>query len=310
MTANPAEPGAFRGTVFSRPDRASKLAISQDMSLLAGKIALITGAGRGIGRATALAFAEAGASLVLNDSGCAPDGTGEDVTVVERVVSEVSALGAPVLGVSGRVEDADTTQRMVEQALREFGRVDCAVACAGILRDKSLSNASVEDLDALWNVQVKGTFLLFQAASAVMKRQSSGSLIATTSTAGLLGNYGQSAYAAASAAVHGLVRTASIELQRRGIRANAVAPLAKTRLTEHLPMFEHVATMGPEHAAPLYAFLASDSSAGLTGTTLTVAGGRVSLLRLTETASEFKEGDGGVWTPGELALHFASSRRT
>lgn len=280
------------------------------MSTLAGKVVLITGAGRGIGRATALAFADAGASLVLNDVGCGPDGTGADPAVLGAVVGEVSARGVGALGVNGSVADPATTLAMVDGAVREFGRVDAAVACAGILRDKSLSNAAVADLDALWDVQVKGTFLLFQAASAVMKRQGRGALVATTSTAGLLGNYGQSAYSAASAAVHGLVRTASIELQRRGIRANAVAPLAKTRLTEHLPMFEHVETMGPEHVAPLYTFLASDASEALTGVTLTVAGGRVSLLRLTETASEFKEANGGVWTPDELALHFAQTRRT
>jgi len=280
------------------------------MASLSGKVALITGAGRGIGRAAALAFAEAGASLVLCDSGCNADGAGADDAVLATVVREVEALGAPVLGVNGSVADAATTQTMVDRALSEFGRVDSAIACAGILRDKSLANASLADLDALWDVQVKGTFLLFQSASAAMKRQSSGTLVATTSTAGLLGNYGQAAYAAASAAVHGLVRTASIELQRRGIRANAVAPLAKTRLSEHLPMFEHVETMRPEHVAPLYTFLASDLSAGLTGMTLTVAGGRVSLLRLTETASEFKEADGGVWTPDELALHFGQTRRT
>lgn len=280
------------------------------MASLSGKVALITGAGRGIGRAAALAFADAGASLVLCDAGCNPDGTGTDDTVLAAVVREIEARGVPVLGVNGSVTDAQTTQTMVDRALAEFGRVDSAVACAGILRDKSLANANVEDLDALWNVQVKGTFLLFQSASAAMKRQSSGTLVATTSTAGLLGNYGQAAYAAASAAVHGLVRTASIELQRRGIRANAVAPLAKTRLTEHLPMFEHVETMRAEHVAPAYTFLASDLSAGLTGVTLTVAGGRVSLLRLTETASEFKEADAGVWTPDELALHFGQTRRT
>jgi len=280
------------------------------MSLLAGKVALITGAGRGIGRATALAFADAGAALVLNDLGCGPDGAGSDPAVLDDIVAETTKRGARVLGVNGSVSDPETVTTMVERALEAFGHVDSAVACAGILRDKSLANASVEDLDALWDGQVKGTFLLFQAASAVMKRQGSGSLVATTSTAGLLGNYGQSAYSAASAAVHGLVRTASIELQRRGIRANAVAPLAKTRLTQHLPMFEHVETMGPEHVAPLYAFLASDASAALTGVTLTVAGGRVSLLRLAESASEFKEGDGGVWTPDELTLHFTQTRRT
>src|SRR5690606_23508758 len=118
---------------------------------------------------------------------------------------------------------------------------------------------------------------------------------ATTSTAGLLGNFGQGAYAAAAAGVYGLVRTASIELQRHGVRANAVAPLAKTRLTEELPMFEHVDSMSPEHVAPVYVYLASDLSSDLTGVALTTAGGRVSMLRLTESSSHFKEADGGIW---------------
>lgn len=278
------------------------------MTSLSGKVALITGAGRGIGRATALAFAQAGASLVLNDLGCDVDGSGEDPTVLDAVVREATGLGAQAIGVAGSVTRGDTSRAMVARALAEFGSVDVAVACAGVSRDRSLANVSEDDLDALWAVQVKGTFFLFQAAAAEMKRQSRGSLIATTSTAGLLGNHGQLGYAAVSAAVHGLVRTASIELQRRGIRVNAVAPLAKTRLTEHLPMFEHVNTMGPEHAAPIYAFLANDASSELTGMTLTVAGGRVSLLRLTENASQFK--DDGVWTADELAHHFTQVRRT
>lgn len=280
------------------------------MALLTGKVALITGAGRGIGRATALEFARQGASLVLNDLGCDINGSGEDASVLAAVVQEVEALGAPVVGVHGSVSERDTSAQMVARALGQFGHVDVAVACAGIARDRSLSNASEEDLDAMWRVLVKGTFFLFQAASAEMKRQSGGSLIATTSTAGLLGNHGQSAYAAASAAVHGLVRTASIELQRRGIRVNGIAPLAKTRLTEQLPMFEHVNTMGPEHAAPLYTFLAGDASAELTGTTLTVAGGRVSLVRLTEAGGQFKDSDEGVWTAEELAAHFTQIRRS
>ncbi len=278
------------------------------MALLSGKVALITGAGRGIGRATALAFARAGASLVLNDLGCDVDGSGEDATVLDDVVREATVLGAAAIGVAGSISRLETSRDMVNRAMAEFGSVDVAVACAGVSRDKSLANISEDDLDAVWGVQVKGTFLLFQAAAAEMKRKSSGSLIATTSTAGLLGNHGQLGYAAASAAVHGLVRTASIELQRRGIRVNAVAPLAKTRITEQLPMFEHVNTMGPDHVAPVYAFLASDASSELTGMTLTVAGGRVSLLRLTETASQFK--DDGVWTVDELALHFTQVRRT
>lgn len=279
------------------------------MALLSGKVALISGAGRGIGRATALVFAEAGAALVLNDLGCDTNGEGEDPAVLDQIAQETTALGARVLTVHGNIADPRTSKHMVSLALSEFDGLDVAVACAGVSRDKTLATATPQDLDAVWQAQVQGTFLLFQAASAEMKRHSGGSLIATTSTAGLLGNHGQSAYAAASAAVHGLVRTASIELQRRAIRVNAVAPLAKTRMTQHLPVFEHVNTMGPEHVAPVYAFLASDSSAELTGTTLTVAGGRVSLLRLTEIASQFKEEDSGTWTAEELASHFLQIRR-
>lgn len=279
------------------------------MPLLDGKVALITGAGRGIGRAVALAFATEGATVVLNDAGTAPDGTGADPDVALAVQQELQALGARTLVIPGSIADPETSRRMVDGAVEHFGRVDVAVTCAGFSRDKSLVNASWDDFQALVQVQLGGTFLLFQAAAVVMKRQGSGSLIATTSNAGLLGNFAQSAYAAASAGVHGLVRTASIELQRSGVRANAVAPLAKTRLTEHLPMFEHVDSMSPAHVAPVYTYLASDLSRNMTGMTLTAAGGRVSVLRLNETGSQFKQGDGGIWRPEELADGWDNVRR-
>jgi NAD(P)-dependent dehydrogenase (short-subunit alcohol dehydrogenase family) len=279
------------------------------MPLLEGKVALITGAGRGIGRAVALAFASEGANLVLNDAGTKADGTGSDPDVVLGVQQEVQALGARAEVVCSSVAEPSTSAHMVDLALQSFGSVDVVVTCAGFVRDTSLVNASYGDFEALVQVHLGGTFLLFQAAAVVMKRQGSGSLIATTSSAGLLGNFAQSAYAAASAGVHGLVRTTSIELQRSGIRANAVAPLAKTRLTERLPMFEHVDSMSPEHVAPVYTYLASDLSRGMTGMTLTVAGGRVSLLRLSETGSQFKQADGGIWRPEELADSFQNVKR-
>jgi NAD(P)-dependent dehydrogenase (short-subunit alcohol dehydrogenase family) len=279
------------------------------MPLLEGKVALITGAGRGVGRAVALAFASEGACLVLNDAGTAPDGTGSDPDVALGVQQEILGLGGQVEVVPGSVAEPATSQRMVEVARQRFGSVDVVVTCAGFVRDKSLVNATYEDFQALLQVQLGGTFLLFQAAAVEMKRQGSGSLIATTSSAGLLGNFAQSAHAAASAGVHGLVRTTSIELQRSGVRANAVAPLAKTRLTEHLPMFEHVDSMSPAHAAPVYTYLASDLSRSMTGMTLTVAGGRVSMLRLNETGSQFKQADGGIWRPEELADSWDNVRR-
>jgi NAD(P)-dependent dehydrogenase (short-subunit alcohol dehydrogenase family) len=279
------------------------------MPLLEGKVALITGAGRGIGRAVALAFAREGATLILNDAGTAPDGTGSDPEVARGVQREVQALGANVEIVSGSVADPATSQRMVEVAVNNFRSVDVVVTCAGFVRDKSLVNANYDDFLELVQVQLGGTFALFKAAAVVMKTQGSGSLIATTSSAGLLGNFAQSAHAAASAGVHGLVRTASIELQRSGVRANAVAPLAKTRLTEKLPMFEHVDSMSPDHVAPVYTYLASDLSRSMTGMTLTVAGGRVSVIRLSETGSQFKQADNGMWRPDELADGWDNVRR-
>jgi NAD(P)-dependent dehydrogenase (short-subunit alcohol dehydrogenase family) len=127
-----------------------------------------------------------------------------------------------------------------------------------------------------------------------------GRIVLTTSAAGLLGNFGASAYAAAAAGVYGLMRTASIELQRRGVFVNAVAPIAKTRLTEDLPMFEHVNSMTPAHVAPAYLFLGSDLAGDLTGSVLSVAGGRISQYKVTETQGLFKEGDPGIWSAAEI----------
>ncbi len=279
------------------------------MALLDGKVALITGAGNGIGKATALAFARAGAQLVLNDLGADRRGDGRDDSVVAATLAEVEALGGSGVAVPGSVLDASVSVEMVKQAMERFGRVDAVVACAGFTVEHALSNTSIEELQAVVDVVLKGTFLTFQAAFNVMKRQGSGSLIATTSTAGLLGNFGQGAYAMAAAGVYGLVRTTSIELQRHGVRANAVAPLAKTRLTAELPMFEQVDSMSADHVAPVYVYLASDLSRDLTGTTLTAAGGRVSVLRLTESLSQFKDAAGGIWTPEELAEGFSGIRR-
>jgi NAD(P)-dependent dehydrogenase (short-subunit alcohol dehydrogenase family) len=131
----------------------------------------------------------------------------------------------------------------------------------------------------------------------------------TTGSAAFLGNFGQSAYAAASSAVHGLMRTASIELQRHGVRVNAVAPLAKTRATADLPLFEHMDTMTPEHVAPAYTYLASDLARETTGQVVAIAGGRISSWRSSESFAGFKEIEGGIWTVSEIAEHFGRVRR-
>jgi NAD(P)-dependent dehydrogenase (short-subunit alcohol dehydrogenase family) len=139
---------------------------------------------------------------------------------------------------------------------------------------------------------------------------SAGSVINTTSVSGLIGNFGQANYAAAKAGIYGFTRTASIELQRYGIRVNAVAPIAKTRMTEDLPMFEKIETMSPEHVAPAHLFLASDLSRDVTGAVLAVAGGKMSVFKVVESPGRFKEADGGVWKAEEIAEHWKTISKT
>lgn len=279
------------------------------MGLLDDKVVVITGAGNGIGRATALAAAKEGARLVLNDLGCAPDGTGEDPALIEALGEELRQAGSQVLTSAASMAERDAAEALALSACERFGRVDALIHCAGIARDGSLLRVRAEDFEQLLRVQLGATLWCTQSIGAVMKKQGSGSIVMTTSSAGLIGNFGQSAYAAANAGVYGLMRTACVELQRYSIRVNAVAPLAKTRLTQALPLFEQVDSMTPEHVAPAYLFLASDLSRDVTGHVLSAAGGRLSAYRMTETAGVFKDSEGGIWTPTEIAEHFSGIRR-
>jgi NAD(P)-dependent dehydrogenase (short-subunit alcohol dehydrogenase family) len=171
------------------------------------------------------------------------------------------------------------------------------------LRDKTLLKMDVEMWDAVIDVHLKGTFLCTQAAATHMKAQG-GRIVNTTSVSGMLGNFGQANYAAAKAGIYGLTRTASIELQRYGITVNAVAPIAKTRMTHDLPMFEKVETLTPEHVAPAHLFFASDLCGDRTGHVLAVAGGKLSVYRVVESAGKFKETDEGIWSAAQIAEHW------
>jgi NAD(P)-dependent dehydrogenase (short-subunit alcohol dehydrogenase family) len=275
--------------------------------LLDGKVAIVTGAGGGIGRATALALAREGASVLVNDLGGARDGSGRDSSAADAVVAEIRAAGGKAAADYGSVSDEAAAEELVASAVRHFGRLDVLINNAGILRDKTLLKLSLADFRAVLDVHLTGTFLCLRAAASRLKDQGQGgSIVNTTSVSGLLGNFGQANYAAAKAGIYGLTRTASIELQRFGIRVNAVAPLAKTRLTAELPLFEKVGdSLSPEHVAPVHVYLACDLSRDVTGVTLSVAGARISQFKLVESAGRHKDDSAGIWTPQEIAEEFA-----
>ncbi|HEV8549814.1 MAG TPA: SDR family NAD(P)-dependent oxidoreductase [Polyangiaceae bacterium] len=275
------------------------------MALLDGKSTVITGAGNGIGRATALLFAREGARVVVNDLGASRAGEGGEKSAADAVVAEILAAGGSAVASYDSVSTPEGARAVVETAVREFGRIDVLINNAGILRDKTLLKMDLAQWTAVLDVHLTGTFLCTQAAAAPMKDQGSGRIVNTTSVSGLLGNFGQANYSAAKAGIYGLTRTASIELQRYGITVNAVAPIAKTRLTEDLPMFAKIAdTLSPEHVAPAHLFLASDLCGERTGIVLAVAGARISVYKVVESAGQFKETDGGVWTAAEIQEHF------
>lgn len=275
------------------------------MGLLDGKVAVVTGAGGGIGRAEALLLAKEGAMVVVNDIGATTrDGAGESASVAEAVVAEITAAGGRAAASTSPVHTQEGADAIVKTAVDAFGRVDVWINNAGILRDKTLGKTTLEDFRAVLDVHLTGSFLCTQAAARQMLKQGEGGkIIQTTSISGMLGNFGQSNYAAAKAGIYGLMRTAAIELQKHRIYVNAIAPIAKTRMTEDLPMFQSVDTMTPEHVAPLALYLASELSGTKTGHVLAVAGSQMYAFKVVQTKGRFKDGS-DPWTAEEIAEHF------
>ena len=277
------------------------------MGILDGKVAIITGAGGGIGRAHALLFASEGAQVLVNDMGGARDGSGQGDSAAAKVVSEITAAGGKAAPSFDDVSTATGAQNIVQAALKAFGRADVLVNNAGILRDKSFLKLDDAMWDAVVAVHLTGTFRVSQAfAKHVVAQGGGGRIVNTTSVSGMMGNFGQANYAAAKAGIYGLTRTMSIELQKHRITVNALAPIAKTRMTEDLPMFQGVETMTPEHISPAALFLASDLAGDKTGHVLAVAGSRMYAFKVIETPGKFKDEGGGVWTAQEIADNWES----
>ncbi len=284
---------------------------SDSSSLLQGRVALITGAGRGVGLEIARAYAAQGAQLILNDLGCEADGTGRDPSIVEAAADELRGKGTIVFTNCDDMSDSQAVESLFSTIPQEIGAVDILVNNAGIAQDSNLFDLSVEAWDQVLRVHLRSTFLCTQAFARVLrKKRQGGSIINMTSTSGMLGNLGQLNESSAKAGIYGLTRTASIELQKYGVRVNALAAIAKTRLTEKLPMFEKVGdTLSARHVAPAALFLASDLASDLSGTVLSVAGGRISTFELAESQGRIKESDEGIWTPEEIAENYGSISR-
>ncbi len=272
------------------------------MGLLDGKVAIITGSGGGLGRAHALLFAREGAKVVVNDVGGARDGAGTDASAASKVALEITEQGGQAVANHDSVATAEGAANIVAAAVSAFGRADILVNNAGILRDKSFLKMDEAMWSSVLSVHLTGTFLCSQAfARQVLAQGGGGRLVNTTSISGMLGNFGQANYSSAKAGIYGLTRTMSIELQKHRITVNALAPIAKTRMTEDLPMFQGVDTLTPEHVAPAALFLASDLCADRTGHVLAVTGARLYAFRVVETPGKFKDEANGVWTAEEIA---------
>jgi NAD(P)-dependent dehydrogenase (short-subunit alcohol dehydrogenase family) len=248
------------------------------MGLLDGKVAIVTGSGRGVGKAEALAMAREGARVVINDLGGGLDGMGSRSMVAEEVVKEIKDAGGQAASDYSDVGTLEGVDGMIWTALSKFGRLDIMVHNAGILRDKTILNMAEADWDLVQKVHAKGTFLCTRAAGRVMRQQGQGGVIMNTSSmSGLMGNFGQSNYSFAKAGIYGFTKTAAMELGRYGIRVYAIVPNAYTRMTADLPALKGITEemLDPAAMAPLAVFLASDLAKALNGRVLLAHGGTI-----------------------------------
>ena len=245
------------------------------------QVAIVTGAGGGLGRAHALELARRGAKLVVNDLGSALDGSGGSTAAAQAVVAEIQAMGGTAIANGASVTDDAGVGGLVKQAMDAFGRIDILVANAGILRDKSFAKMEMRDFEAVVNVHLMGAVKPARAVWPIMKRQGYGRIVVTVSSTGLYGNFGQTNYGAAKMSLVGFMNSLKLEGAKDNIRVNAVCPVAATRMTEALMPPNLQAMLKPEFVTPAVAFLASDAAPS--GVILTAAAGVFAAAQMMET---------------------------
>ncbi|MDB2416588.1 SDR family NAD(P)-dependent oxidoreductase [Pseudomonadales bacterium] len=246
----------------------------------ADQVAIVTGAGGGLGRCHALELARRGAKVVINDLGGSMDGSGGSSEAAEAVVAEIKAMGGEAIANGGSVSDRAGAQSMVDDAMNAWGRVDVLINNAGILRDKSFSKMTLDDFEMVVNVHLLGAAYCSHAVWPIMREQNYGRILMTTSPSGLYGNFGQTNYSAAKLGQVGLMNSMKIEGAKNNIHTNSIAPVAATRMTENLMPEEVLEKLGPELVTPAAIFLVSEDAPN--GVILQAQGGQYSLATVVE----------------------------
>lgn len=274
-----------------------------------GKVVVVTGAGNGIGRDIALAMARHGAKVVVNDIGASLTGDPSGANPAEQVVAEIMAFGGEAIANRDSVSESASAQRIIESAVDTFGRIDCVVNNAGILRDRIFHKMSTEDWDAVLKVHLYGAYYTSKAAALHFREQNAGSLVHMTSTSGLIGNMGQSNYAAAKLGIAALSKSIALDMRKYNVRSNCIAPFAWSRMISSIPTetpaeiarVEKLKQMTPAKIAPLAVHLASDAAANVNGQIFAVRNNEIFLISQPRPVRSVHRSEG--WTPESIASH-------
>jgi len=283
--------------------------------MLQDKVVIVTGAGGGIGRDFALAMAEHGASVVVNDIGTSVAGEGRNEGPAQKVVNEIKAAGGTAIANADSVAEWESANRIVKAAIDAFGRIDCVINNAGILRDRFFFNMSVEEWKAVIDVHLNGSFYVARAAAPYFKSQQSGSYVNMTSTSGLVGNLGQANYSAAKLGITGLSKSIALDMARYKVRSNCISPFAWSRMIGTIPAetpeqqarVEKLKSMQTSKIAPLAVYLASDSAGDVTGQIFAVRANEIFLMGQSRPLRSVHRSEG--WTPQTIADHAIPSLR-